>query len=60
VDREVVGIAGIDIGAYVGTDKEALVKEYPFVLRLAVGSGAFGVEVMEMEVPDFAGIGTAA
>jgi hypothetical protein len=43
-----------------GTGVRSLVEEDSLVTRLAVGSRAFGVEVMEMKVADIAGIGPAA
>jgi len=60
VHRKVVCISGVDILAYVRADEEALFEEYAFVLRLAVRSRAFRVEMMEMQVGYISGVCPAA
>ena len=60
VDRQVVGIAGIDVGPDIGTDEEALLEEDPLVPRLGVRGRSFRVEMMEVQVAYVPGVGTAA
>ena len=58
--RKIVGETGIDVGTYIGTKEEALVEEYALIPLLAVRCGAFGMEMVEVQVAHVTGIGPAA
>ena len=60
MDRKIVGPAGVDVGPYIGTHEKALVEENADIALLAVGSRSFGVEMVEMEILNFTGIGPPA
>ena len=60
VDRQIVGVAGVDIRADIGSDEEALLEKDPLVARLAVGSGAFRMEMVELQSADIPRIRPAA
>ena len=60
MDREVVSPAGINVGADIRPEEETLVEENARIAFLAIGSGTFGVEMMEVKVLDFTGVSPAA
>ena len=60
VDRQIVCPAALHVLPHVGTEEETLVEEDARVTLLAVGSGTFGVEVMEMQVAHVACISPPA
>ena len=53
MDRNPVGIAGIDVGTQVRTDEETLLEEDPGILRIRIWCRTFSVEMMEMQVFHF-------
>ena len=54
---DIVGIALIDAGANIGPDKKALVKKDTLPLRISIGSRAFRMEMMKVQIGDIAGLG---
>ena len=58
--REIVGIAGIDIGPDIRPQEEALVEEDSLVGRVGIGCRSLSMEMMEMEIPHLSGISPAA
>ena len=57
---KIIGKTCIHIGADIGTKEKALIEENALIPLLAIWSGAFGMEMMEMEVADISRIGSAA
>lgn len=60
MNRKIVGKTGVNVGADIGTEKETLVEENALIPFLTIGSGAFCMKMMEMQVTDIPGIGPAA
>ena len=60
MDRQIIGPAALYILSHVGPQEEALVEKDARIALLAVGSGTFGMEMMEMEVAHISGIRPAA
>ena len=60
MDRKVVRITGIDVLADIRAYEETLLEEDAFILRFAIRSRAFGVEMVEVQICDISRIGTAA
>ena len=60
VHGQVVGVAGVHVGAHVRSDEEALLEEDAFVARLAVRGGAFRVEMVEVQIAHVPGVRPAA
>ena len=60
MDRKIIGVAGVYVGAYVRTDEEPLVEEDALIAGLAVRGGTLGMEMVEMDVFDFACVGPPA
>ena len=59
-DRNVVGPAGLHVLADVAAHEEGLVEEGALEALFRVGSHAFGVEVMDADIFQFAGLAAAA
>ena len=57
---QVVGISGIDVSPDVGTHEEPLLEEDTLVARLGIWSRTLGMEMMEMQVLNLAGVRPAA
>ena len=60
MDRKVVGIASIDIGADIRADEKTLIEEDSRVARLAIRSGTFSMEMMEMQILHFSCVSSPA
>ena len=59
-DGNVVGPAGLDILADIAAHEEGLVEERAIEAFLGVGRFPFGVEVMDADILEFAGLATTA
>ena len=60
MDRKVVRLTLIDFLADIRAYEETLLEEDAFILRFAIRSRAFGVEMVEVQICDISRIGTAA